>query len=401
MTSGIRSVRELPLYPGAAVLVRVDYNVPFEPGTQIISDDSRITASLETIQYLKALGCKVILCSHLGRPGGQPNPDLSLASVVPRLSEILNEEVTFVADCVGPESASAIREKSDGTVTLLENLRFHSGEEANDAMFSDQLAGLADFYVNDGFGAAHRKHASTYGVAQRLPSAAGLLMEREILALARVTENPEPPYAVVVGGAKVMDKLPLIQNLSSKADLFLVGGGMAASFLSAGSQGAVNVCVDSEERSLAEGILDDAMRNEYEVVIPVDVVVADRFAAEADALNCQPREIPPGKLILDVGPRTVELYARRLTEARTIVWNGPMGVFEWAQFARGTVGIANAIAAAQEAYTVIGGGSTSDAVTSLELDDSYSHVSTGGGATLEFLEGKELPGIEALGRSAS
>ena len=401
MTSGIRSVRELPLYPGAAVLVRVDYNVPFEPGTQIISDDSRITASLETIQYLKARGCKVILCSHLGRPAGQRNPDLTLASVVPRLSEILHEEVTFVGDCVGPEPTTAIREMSNGTVTLLENLRFHSGEEANDAMFSEQLAGLADFYVNDGFGAAHRKHASTYGVAQRLPSAAGLLMEREILALARVTENPEPPYAVVVGGAKVMDKLPLIQNLSSKADLFLVGGGMAASFLSAGSQGAVNVCVDSEERSLAEGILDDAMRNEYEVVIPVDVVVADRFAEEADSLTCEPREIPPGNLILDVGPRTVELYERRLAEARTIVWNGPMGVFEWAQFAQGTVGIAKAVAAAQDAYTVIGGGSTSDAVTSLELDDSYSHVSTGGGATLEFLEGKELPGIQALDRSTS
>ena len=401
MTSGIRSVRGLPLYPGAAVLVRVDYNVPFEPGTQIISDDSRIMASLETIQYLKARGCKVILCSHLGRPGGQRNQDLTLASVAPWLSEILNEEVTFVGDCVGPEPASAMREMSNGTVTLLENLRFHSGEEANDAMFCEQLAGLADFYVNDGFGAAHRKHASTYGVAQRLPSAAGLLMEREILALARVTENPEPPYAVVVGGAKVLDKLPLIQNLSSKADLFLVGGGMAASFLSAGSQGAVNVGVDDEERALAEGILDDAMRYEYEVVIPVDVVVADRFAEEADSLTCEPREIPPGNLILDVGPRTVELYDRRLAEARTIVWNGPMGVFEWAQFAQGTVGIAEAVAAAQDAYTVIGGGSTSDAVTSLELDDSYSHVSTGGGATLEFLEGKELPGIEALDRSTS
>ena len=272
MTLAMRGVCELPLYPGSAVLVRVDYNVPFEPGTQNISDDSRIAASVETIQYLKARGCKVVLCSHLGRPRGQRNAELSLATVARRLSETLSEEINFVCDCIGAEAASAIHEMSDGAVTLLENLRFHAGEEANDASFSEQLAGLADFYVNDGFGAAHRKHASTYGVAMHLPSAAGLLMEREILALNRLTENPEPPYAVAVGGAKVMDKLPLIQNLSSKADLFLIGGGMAASFLSAESQKASDLRVDDEERSIAEGILHDAPREGYEVVTPVDVV---------------------------------------------------------------------------------------------------------------------------------
>ncbi len=396
MTLETTGVRELPLYPGAAVLVRVDYNVPFEPGTQDISDDSRIAASVETIQYLKARGCKVVLCSHLGRPRGQRNADLSLAPVAHRLSEILNEEINFVCDCIGPEPASAIQQMSKGSVTLLENLRFHPGEEANDASFSEQLASLADFYINDGFGAAHRKHASTYGVARYLPSGAGLLMEREILALNRVSEDPEPPYAVVVGGAKVLDKLPLIQNLSSKANLFLIGGGMAASFLSAASRKSNDSGVDDEERSLAEGILHDAPGKGYEVVTPIDVVVADRFAQDADSLTCDPREIPPGHLILDIGPRTVELYAERLTEARTIVWNGPMGVFEWSSFALGTTGIAWAVAAVQGAYSVIGGGSTSYAVTSLDLVDSYSHVSTGGGATLEFLEGKELPGIAAL-----
>ena len=399
MTPAKRSVRDLPLYPGAAVLVRVDYNVPFDPHTQAISDDSRITASVETVQYLKAHGCKVILCSHLGRPGGQRNADLTLAPIAHRLSEILHNEITFVCDCIGRKPESAILGMSAGDVTLLENLRFHAGEEANDAGFSGQLAGLADFYVNDGFGAAHRKHASTYGVAQYLPSAAGLLMEREILALNRVTEDPEPPYAVVVGGAKVMDKLPLIQNLSSNADLFLIGGGMAASFLSVTSEEPAVLGVDEKESALAEGILHDAPEEGYEVVAPVDVVVADRFAEDAAPVICEPHEIPSGHVILDIGPRTVELYASRLSEARTVVWNGPMGVFEWAAFAQGTVGIAKAVAATRAAYTVIGGGSTSDAVTSLDLVDSYSHVSTGGGATLEFLEGKELPGVAALDSS--
>ncbi len=391
-----RSVRDLPLHPGAAVLVRVDYNVPYEPGTRVISDDSRIRASVETIQYLKARGCKIILCSHLGRPRGQRSDDLSLGPIARRLSEVLREEIAFVSDCIGPEPEAAVRDMSNASVLLLENLRFHSGEEANDPTFSERLASLADFYVNDGFGAAHRRHASTYGVARYLPSAAGLLMEREILALNRVTECPEPTYAVVIGGAKVMDKLPLIRNLSSRADLFLVGGGMAASFLAADSPDAIDLSVDEKERNIAGEILDDARRNDYEVVIPVDVVVADRFAEDSCSRTCSAQGIPDGGLILDIGPETVELYSKRLSEARTIVWNGPMGVFEWPQFARGTTAIANAVASAEKAYTVIGGGSTSDAVTSLGISDSYSHVSTGGGATLELLEGKELPGIQAL-----
>ena len=394
--SGKRSIRDLDLNPGTTVLVRVDYNVPFEPGSLNISDDSRIAASVETIQFLKSRACRVVLCSHLGRPRGQLSAELSLAPVAIRLSEILGEEVRFAGDCVGPESEAEIHRMPNGSVILLENLRFHAGEEDNDSGFAKKLASLADCYVNDGFGAAHRKHASTYEVAQYLPSAAGLLMESEIAALSRVTEDPNPPYAVVVGGAKVMDKLPLIQNLSSRADMFLIGGGMVASFLSATCPDFEGWKVDSDEQTVARGILKDARQCGYEVVIPVDVVAAEQFAEDSEWRTCRPAEVPSGHLVLDIGPDTVQLYSKRLSEARTIVWNGPMGVFEWSPFSQGTRDVAGAIANADSAFTVIGGGSTSDAVSSLGLSDRFSHVSTGGGATLEFLEGKQLPGILAL-----
>ena len=391
-----KSVRDLELSPGAAVLVRVDYNVPFEPGTQNISDDSRIVASLETVKYLKSRGCRVVLCSHLGRPKGEYRADLSLATIVDRLTEVIGENVNFAADCVGPATEAAVQNMPDGAVTLVENLRFHKGEEANDPQFARELARLADHYVNDGFGAAHRRHASTYGVARHLPAAAGLLMEREIASLSKVVEDPSPPYVVVVGGAKVLDKLPLIQNLASRADVFLIGGGMVASFLAADRSLPDRENVDPDEIGLAGRILDEARNLGCEVVIPTDVVAADRFAEDADWQVCQPHEVPAGHLILDIGPRTVDRYAGQLAEARTVVWNGPMGVFEWSSFSSGTRGIAGAIPSAEQAFSVIGGGSTSDAVTSMGIADRFSHVSTGGGATLEFLEGRELPGIVAL-----
>ena len=394
--SHMRSIRELGLKPGIAVLVRVDYNVPFEPGTLNISDDSRIFASIETIQYLKSQNCRVILCSHLGRPRGERRDEFSLSPVASRLSEIIGEDVRLTCDCVGPKTQAAIQRMPNGAVILLENLRFHPGEEANDSEFSRQLARLADCYVNDGFGAAHRKHASTYGVAEHLPAVAGLLMEREILALSRVTKEPSHPYAVVVGGAKVMDKLPLIRNLATKADMFLIGGGMVASFLSATHSASEKWDIDKGERELAGSILDDAGRYGYEVVTPVDVVVADRFAEDASWQVCRLEQAPQGLPILDIGPETVQLYAKRISDARTIVWNGPMGVFEWQPFAHGTHGVAVTIANVASAFTVIGGGSTSDAVSSMGISDRFSHVSTGGGATLEFLEGKELPGIQPL-----
>ena len=390
------SIRELSLKPGTAVLVRVDYNVPFEPGTLNISDDTRIAASVDTIQYLKSQNCRVVLCSHLGRPRGQSSPEFSLAPVACRLSEILGETVAFADDCVGSEAEAAIQQLPHGSAILLENLRFHPGEEANDSAFARQLASLADCYVNDGFGVAHRKHASTYGVAQYTPAAAGLLMEREIVALSRVIEEPYHPYAVVVGGAKVMDKLPLIKNLAPKADMFLIGGGMVASFLAAVHSVSGRGQGNHEERALARSILDDARLRGYEVVTPVDVLAANRFAEDSEWRVCRSDLAPACQQILDIGPETVELYTRHLSEARTIVWNGPMGVFEWAPFTHGTRGVAEAIAGADNAFTVIGGGSTSDAVSSMGLSDRFSHVSTGGGATLEYLEGKELPGIDAL-----
>ena len=390
------SVRDLPLAPGTRVLVRVDYNVPFKPGTREISDDSRISETLPTIRYLTGRGCRVIICSHLGRPRGRRNAADSLAPVAMRLSELLGERAPLVGDCVGPEVWGAMRGMAYGSALMLENLRFHAGEEANDANFAARLAELADFYVNDGFGAAHREHASTYGVARLLPSAAGLLMEREIAALSRVTRSPDHPYAVVVGGAKVADKLPVIENLSGVTDTFLIGGGMVAAFLSAAGCGWD---ADSDERAAARRILEGAARRGYEVILPVDVAVADGFAEDAGAriVGVGGAAQAARGLILDIGRDTVELYAERLADARTVVWNGPMGVFEWERFAHGTRGIARAIAALDDAYTVTGGGSTSDAVRAMGLADRFSHVSTGGGATLEYLEGRELPGIAALG----
>ena len=398
-TPNMKSLSDLRLGPGSRVLVRVDYNVPFKPGARQISDDSRIEASLPTIRYLTERGCRVILCSHLGRPRGRRTAEDSLAAVARRLSEMLGEPVPLAGDCVGPEAERAVGGVSNGGALLLENLRFHAGEEANDADFAAQLARLADFYVNDGFGAAHRKHTSTYGVARMMPAAAGLLMEREMNALTRVTRAPDHPYAVVVGGAKVADKLPVIENLSGIADMFLIGGGMAAAFLAAAGYGWDS---DADERAAARRILEGAGnsgdRGDYEVVLPVDVTAADRFAEDATALNVSVAcaRAAAGGLILDIGRDTVDMYAKRLASARTVVWNGPMGVFEWERFACGTRGIACAIAGLRDAYTVTGGGSTSDAVRSMGLADRFSHVSTGGGATLEYLEGRELPGIAAL-----
>ena len=394
-TPNMNGLSDLRLGPGTRVLVRVDYNVPFKPGTRQISDDSRIEASLPTVRYLTERGCRVILCSHLGRPRGRRTVEDSLAPVARRLSEMMGEYVKLSEDCVGDDAKLDVSLMVHSEVLMLENLRFHAGEEANDAGFSAQLTELADCYVNDGFGAAHRKHASTYGVARILPAAAGLLMEREISALSRVTQAPDHPYAVVIGGAKVADKLPVIENLSGIADLFLIGGGMAAAFLAAAGYRWDS---DSDERAAAQRILEGATHGGYEVVLPVDVAAADRFAEDATARNVSVAGVgaATGGLILDIGRDTVDMYAERLASARTVVWNGPMGVFEWERFARGTRVIAHAIAGLRDAYTVTGGGSTSDAVRSLGLADLFSHVSTGGGATLEYLEGRELPGIAAL-----
>ena len=394
------SVRDMNPPHGARVLVRADYNVPMTAAGRV-SDDSRIAASLPTVRYLRERGCRVILCSHFGRPGGVRDESQTLAPVARRLSEILGDEVRFVRDCVGDETETALAEMSPGDVALLENLRFHPGEEANDPAFASGLARLADYYVNDGFGAAHRRHASTVGVARILPAAAGLLMEREVDALSRVAENPRRPYAVIIGGAKVADKTAIIENLRGKADALLIGGGMAAAFLrAAGRIPPANNGADAadadREAELAERILSQAADGAFKIALPSDATVADSFAEDAPARALPVAQIPRGALIMDIGPRTVGEYSEALAAARTAVWNGPMGVFEWRRFADGTRGIAERIAALDSAYTVCGGGSTADAVRALGLADRFSHVSTGGGATLEYLEGRELPGIAAL-----
>ncbi len=391
-----KSLRDVPFEPGARVIVRVDYNVPLHARTRAISDDSRIRESLPTIRYLRERGCRVALCSHLGRPKGRRDEAQSLKPVARRLSQMLSGEARFVEDCVGDEAEAAVESMASGEVSLLENLRFHHGEESNDPDFARSLARLADYYVNDGFGAAHRRHASTAAITDLLPSAAGFLMEREIEALRQVTERPRHPYAVAIGGAKVADKIAVIENLFEKVDTFLIGGGMAASFLSAAGAIPYAAGVDCQDVKLASHIMDLADARGGEIALPTDVVVSDRFAADAEPMTARVGEIPPSSSIMDIGPQTVREYRDRLAQAGTVVWNGPMGVFEWARFAQGTRGIAHAIADLDSAYSVVGGGSTADAVRSLHLAGRFSHVSTGGGATLEYLEGRDLPGIAAL-----
>ena len=391
------SVRDADLTAGARVLVRVDYNVPIADGGDRVSDDSRIAESLQTVRHLRERGCRVILCSHRGRPGGVRDESQTLAPAARRLSELLGDDVRFVRDCVGGETESALAEMRAGDVALLENLRFHAGEEANDPAFASQLARLAEHYVNDGFGAAHRRHASTVGVAQILPCSAGMLMEREIEALRRVTENPARPYVVAIGGAKVADKAAVIENLSGRVDMFLIGGGMAAAFLrAAGKISPADGADGDREVETASRILSLAANGDFEIALPSDAVTAETFAEDAPSTTLPVGEIPRGALIMDIGPKTAAEYGAALASARTVVWNGPMGVFEWRRFAGGTRAIAERIAALDCAYTVCGGGSTADAVRSLGLANRFSRVSTGGGATLEYLEGKELPGIAAL-----
>ena len=391
-----RTIRDVDYRPGSSVLVRVDYNVPFDGQGQSISDDSRIIESLPTIQYLRERQTRVVLCAHRGRPGRLREPSATLAPVADRLTELLGSRVRFVDDCVGEEVRTAVAETPVGGVVLLENLRFHPGEETNDPAFSRSLAELADYFVNDGFGAAHRGHASTSGVAELLPSAAGLLMEREMNALMHVTDSPEHPYAVVTGGAKVADKIPVLENLAGAADVFMVGGGMVAAFLAEQGSHPAAANVEEIEAALARRVLDRADAGEFDLMLPVDVVVSDRFSEDATATTVPVGSMPKGSMILDIGPETLISYSRKLSSARTVVWNGPMGVFEWPQFASGTHGIATAIADLPSAFTVIGGGSTADAVRSLDLRDRFSHVSTGGGAALEYLEGRDLPGISSL-----
>jgi phosphoglycerate kinase len=384
------TVRDIDVQ-GKRVLVRVDFNVPLSKGD--VTDDTRIQAALPTIQYLLDQGATVILASHLGRPKGQVVDDLSLKPVAHRLSDLLGRSVTMLGDCIGPDVEAAVRTAGPGGLLLLENTRFHPGEKSNDPAFAARLAALADLYVNDAFGSAHRAHASTEGVAHLLPAVAGFLMQKELDFLGSALASPRRPFVAILGGAKISDKIGVIEHLLGKVDALLIGGGMANTFLKADGYDVAESLVEDKSLETARDLL---RRAGERLALPVDVTVADRFDADAFSQVVIVADVPPRWRILDIGPRTLELFHDRLQGARTVVWNGPMGVFEFPKFALGTEAVARMLAALPGATTIIGGGDSAAAVKRTGLADKMSHISTGGGASLEFLEGKTLPGVAAL-----
>ena len=384
-----RGVRDLDV-GDKRVLVRVDFNVPVKDGE--VTDDTRIRRALPTIGYLLEEGARPVLISHLGRPKGEPDPKYVMDPVAARLQELLGEPVEKLDAAVGPEVVEALDDWDGRGVVLLENSRFYPGETSNDPEFADQLAALADLYVNDAFGAAHRAHATTVGVAERLPAAAGLLMEEEIDYLDKVLEDPDRPFVAILGGAKVSDKLGVIESLLGIADSLLVGGAMGFTFFKALGHEIGGSLVEDDYLDEAKRLMEEAGDR---LVLPVDVVVADAMEEGAESETVPVDAIPSGKMGLDIGPETVSLFEDRIADANTIFWNGPMGVFEIDEFAKGTEGVARAVAES-EATSVVGGGDSVAAVNKLGLENSMSHISTGGGASLEYVEGKELPGIAVL-----
>lgn len=386
----LRTLRQAQV-SGKRVLARVDFNVPLDANTGEVADDTRIRAALPTIEYLVQQGARVILMSHLGRPEGKVVEKFRLDPVARRLAALLGRPVKKAPDCIGPEVEAMAAHLQPGEVLLLENVRFHPGEEANDPAFAEALARLGEVYVNDAFGAAHRAHASTVGVARFLPAYAGLLMEKEVYYLTRVLEAPERPYVAVIGGAKVSDKLPVLRNLLPRVDRLLVGGGMANTFLKAQGHQVGSSLHEEEHVPAARELLATG-----KVLVPVDGVIADRVAADAQTRIIVFGDVPEGWRILDIGPETVGRFQEALRPARTVLWNGPMGVFELEPFAAGTRAVAEFLAGLTGALRVIGGGETAAAVERLGLADRFDHVSTGGGAALEFLEGRTLPGIAVL-----
>lgn len=389
----LRSVRDLDVN-GKRVLLRVDFNVPLDKQGRI-ADDTRIWAALPTIQHLLQRGAAVILCTHLGRPDGRVVEELRVKPVAERLAQLLQRPVEYVPECVGPEVEAAVAKLRPGQVLMLENLRFHPEEERNDPAFARALASLADLYVNDAFGAAHRAHASVVGVTAYLPSAAGLLMEEEVTALAQLLEEPERPFTVVLGGAKVSDKAGVVRHLLQRVDVLLVGGGMACTFLAAQSYEMGRSLVEEGSLDLARELIDEARRRGISLLLPSDAVITNEIVPNAQHRVVAIGEIPPEARMVDIGPETVRQFGELLQRSRTVFWNGPMGVFEVPPFDRGTAAIAEIIAGLP-VMTVVGGGETAEAVQKMGLVRRFTHVSTGGGASLEFLEGRTLPGVAPL-----
>lgn len=384
-----KTVKDIDL-KGKRVLMRVDFNVPMEGGK--VTDDKRIRASLPTIQYVLGQGASLILMSHLGRPKGGPDPQFSLKAASEVLAGLLGKPVKMAPDCVGPEVEKMAKALKPGEVLMLENTRFQPGEEKNDMGLAKQMASLGEVYVNDAFGSAHRAHSSTEGVAHFLPAVSGFLMEQELEYLGRATSNPERPYIAILGGAKISDKIAVVENLLSKCDKLIIGGGMANTFLAAKGCNMQDSLVEAGSVDTAKGIMTKA---EGKLLLPVDAIIADKFDANANSKVVDVDKIPAGWRMMDIGPKSIEAFKTALNGAKLIVWNGPMGVFEMPKFAEGTFAIAKLLAASG-ATTVIGGGDSASAVKKAGVAKQMTHVSTGGGASLEFLEGKELPGVAAL-----
>ena len=380
---------------GKRVLLRADFNVPLDVNTGAISDDSRIQASLPTIKYLVDHKSRIILCSHLGRPKGNVVENLRMAPIAQRLSQLMGLPVSTASDCIGQEVASKVGALKEGEILILENLRFHPEEELNDPDFARKLARLADIYVNDAFGTAHRAHASTVGVAKYLPAVAGFLMKKELEVMGKLLHDPERPSACLIGGAKVSDKIELLRNMLRKVDILLVAGGMAATFLKAQGYEVGRSLIENDKLSLARELVQAAKECEVSFLLPIDVLVAEEIKAGVPTRAVPTTDIPSGSHIVDIGPQSIELFCSELKKCRTIMWNGPMGIYEIPQFAQGTRSIASFLSTIN-AITIIGGGSSAEVVQEMGLTDKMTHVSTGGGASLRFLEGVALPGVKVL-----
>lgn len=390
-----KTIRDI-IVQGKTVLVRVDFNLPQDPRTGQISDDTRIRASLPTINYLLDQKSKIVLCSHWGRPDGKVVESLRMAPVANRLSELIRRPVPIAPDCVGQAVEKMVAKLQPGEILFLENLRFHKEEEKNEPGFAQSLAKLGEIFVNDAFGTTHRAHASTVGVARYLPAVAGFLLEKELEMLGKALNNPIRPFASIIGGAKVSDKIAVLQNILTKVDVLLIGGGMANTFLAAQGYSVGQSLLEQDRVSFARELLEKAKTRNVRLLLPEDVVVSEKLDANTQTQTVSVSKVPPSAKIGDIGPQTIANFSLELRKCNTVIWNGPLGIFELPPFAAGTQAIARMLSTLKGATTVVGGGSTAEAVESLGLADKITHVSTGGGASLEFMEGKILPGVEVL-----